>query len=83
MELNIHHIVWSIIGLTSEAGKYEKYTLSTEKSQPLQNLYLWQILKGKWLRSADYLFTETLFYASNMVLVTVRSELCINCSYEA
>lgn len=39
---------------------------------------LWRILKGKWLRPADYLSTDSLLYATNRALAAVGTELCIN-----
>ena len=39
---------------------------------------LWRILKGKWLRPADYCSTESLLYATNRALAALGSELNIN-----
>lgn len=49
---------------------------------------LWWILKGKWLRSTDYLSTDslstdTLLYATNRALAAIGSELCINFAHAA
>lgn len=39
---------------------------------------LWRILKGKWLRPADYCSTDSLLYATNRALAAIGSELNIN-----
>lgn len=39
---------------------------------------LWRILKGKWIRSVDYVFTDSLLYATNRSLAAVGGELVIN-----
>lgn len=44
---------------------------------------LWRILKGKWLRPADYVSTESLLYATNRALAAVGSELYINFAHAA
>ena len=44
---------------------------------------LWRILKGKWLRSADYMYTESLLYATNRALAAVGTELYINFAHVA
>lgn len=44
---------------------------------------LWRILKGKWLRPADYISTDSLLYATNRALAAVGSELCINFAHAA
>ncbi len=44
---------------------------------------LWRILKGKWLRPADYVSTEALLYATNRALAGIGSELYINFAHAA
>ena len=44
---------------------------------------LWRILKGKWLRQADYVSTDSLFYATNRALAAVGDELIINFTHAA
>ena len=44
---------------------------------------LWRILKGKWLRPADYVSTDSLLYATNRALAAVGSELYINFAHAA
>lgn len=39
---------------------------------------LWRILKGKWLKPADYCSTDSLIYATNRALAALGSELNIN-----
>ena len=39
---------------------------------------LWRILKGKWLRPVDYLYTDALLYATNRALAAIGSGLKIN-----
>lgn len=39
---------------------------------------LWRILKGKWIRPADYVSTDSLLYATNRALAALGSELHIN-----
>ena len=39
---------------------------------------LWRILKGKWLRPVDNLYTDTLLYATNRALAAIGSGLKIN-----
>ena len=44
---------------------------------------LWRILKGKWLRPADYCSTDSLLYATNRALAAIGSELNINFAHAA
>ena len=44
---------------------------------------LWRILKGKWLRPADYLYTDTLLYATNRALAAIGSGLKISFTHVA
>lgn len=44
---------------------------------------LWRILKGKWLRPADYVSTDTLLYATNRALAALGTELNINFAHAA
>lgn len=44
---------------------------------------LWRILKGKWLRPADYCTTDSLLYATNRALAALGSELNINFAHAA
>ncbi|MEO4794620.1 IS630 family transposase [Bacteroides uniformis] len=44
---------------------------------------LWRILKGKWLRPADYVSTNSLLYATNRALAVVGDELIINFDHVA
>lgn len=44
---------------------------------------LWRILKGKWLRPADYCSTDFLLYATNRALAALGSELNINFAHVA
>jgi hypothetical protein len=44
---------------------------------------LWRILKGKWLKSTDYMYTDSLLYATGRALAAVGSELYINFAYVA
>ena len=44
---------------------------------------LWRILKGKWLRPADYCSTDSLLYATNRALAALGSELNINFTHAA
>ena len=44
---------------------------------------LWRILKGKWLRPVDYLYTGTLLYATNRALAAIGSGLKIGFTYVA
>ena len=44
---------------------------------------LWRILKGKWLRPADYMYTESLLYATNRALAALGTELYINFAHVA
>ena len=44
---------------------------------------LWRILKGKWLRPADYCTTDSLLYATNRALAAIVSELKINFAHAA
>lgn len=44
---------------------------------------LWRILKGKWLRPADYCSTDSLIYATNRALAALGSELNINFAHAA
>ena len=44
---------------------------------------LWRILKGKWLRPADYCSTDSLLYATNRALAALGSELNINFAHAA
>lgn len=39
---------------------------------------LWRILKGKWIRPADYMSTDSLLYATNRALAGLGKELYIN-----
>lgn len=39
---------------------------------------LWRILKGKWLRPADYYSTDYLLYATDRALAALGAELNIN-----
>lgn len=38
----------------------------------------WRVLKGKWIRSQDYVNTDTLFYAINRALADIGNGLHIN-----
>ena len=38
----------------------------------------WRVLKGKWIRSQDYVNTDTLFYATNRALADIGNGLHIN-----
>ena len=42
---------------------------------------LWRILKGKWIRPADYSTQDALFYCTNRALASVGSNLFINYSH--
>jgi transposase len=44
---------------------------------------LWRILKGKWLRPADYFSTDSLLYATNRALAAVGNELYIKFAHAA
>lgn len=44
---------------------------------------LWRILKGKWLRPADYCSTDSLLYATNRALAALGSQLNINFAHAA
>ncbi|TFU92094.1 hypothetical protein E4T81_13355 [Barnesiella sp. WM24] len=44
---------------------------------------LWRILKGKWLRPADYCSTDSMLYATNRALAALGSELNINFAHAA
>ena len=44
---------------------------------------LWRILKGKWLRPADYCSTDSLLYATNRALAALGTELNINFAHAA
>ena len=44
---------------------------------------LWRILKGKWLRPADYCTTDSLLYATSRALAALGSELNINFAHAA
>ena len=44
---------------------------------------LWRILKGKWLRPVDYLYTDALLYATNRALAAIGSGLKINFKHVA
>ena len=44
---------------------------------------LWRILKGKWLRPADYCTTDSLLYATDRALAALGSELYINFAHAA
>jgi transposase len=44
---------------------------------------LWRVIKGKWLRPQDYACAETLFYATNRVLVEIGRNLRINYAHNA
>ena len=44
---------------------------------------LWRILKGKWLRPVDYLYTDALLYATNRALAAIESGLKINFKHVA
>lgn len=44
---------------------------------------LWRILKGKWLRPADYFSTDSLLYATNRALAAIGTELNINFAHVA
>ena len=44
---------------------------------------LWRILKGKWLRPADYVSTDSLLYATNRALAAIGNELVINFAHVA
>ena len=44
---------------------------------------LWRILKGKWLRPADYMYTESLLYDTNRALAALGTELYINFAHVA
>ncbi|MGR5576146.1 IS630 family transposase [Bacteroides thetaiotaomicron] len=44
---------------------------------------LWRILKGKWLRPADYMSTDSLLYATDRALAAVGTELYINFGHVA
>ena len=42
---------------------------------------LWRILKGKWIRPADYNTRDSLFYCTNRALASVGNNLFVNYSY--
>lgn len=42
---------------------------------------LWRILKGKWIRPADYNTKDSLFYCTNRALASVGTNLFVNYSY--
>ena len=42
-----------------------------------------RILKGKWLRPVDYLYTDTLLYATNRALAAIGSGLKISFTHAA
>ena len=42
---------------------------------------LWRILKGKWIRPADYNTKDSLFYCTNRALASVGMNLFVNYSY--
>ena len=42
---------------------------------------LWRILKGKWIRPADYNTKDSNFYCTNRALASVGKNLFVNCSY--
>lgn len=44
---------------------------------------LWRILKGKWLKPADYCSTDSLLYATNRALAALGSELNIKFAHAA
>nr|WP_239059471.1 transposase [Bacteroides sp. 224] len=44
---------------------------------------LWRIMKGKWLRSQDYVSADTLFYATNRTLADIGKKLRINYNHNA
>lgn len=44
---------------------------------------LWRILKGKWIRTADYVSTDSLLYATNRALAAVGGELFIKFAHVA
>ena len=44
---------------------------------------LWRILKGKWLRPADYMSTDAMLYATNRALAAIGTELYINFAHAA
>ena len=44
---------------------------------------LWRILKGKWLRPADYMSTDSMLYATNRALAAIGTELYINFAHVA
>ena len=44
---------------------------------------LWRILKGKWLRPAGYMYTESLLYDTNRALAALGTELYINFAHVA
>lgn len=44
---------------------------------------LWRILKGKWLRPADYCSTDSLLYATDRALAALGTELNINFTHAA
>ena len=44
---------------------------------------LWRILKGKWLRSVDYLHTDALLYATNRALAAIGAGPKINFTHVA
>ncbi|EGC19164.1 hypothetical protein HMPREF9141_2300, partial [Prevotella multiformis DSM 16608] len=44
---------------------------------------LWRILKGKWLRPVDYLYTDSLLYATNRALEAIGSGLKISFTHVA
>ena len=44
---------------------------------------LWRILKGKWLRPADYCSTDSLLYATHRALAALGTELNINFTHAA
>ena len=41
----------------------------------------WRILKGKWIRPADYNTKDSLFYCTNRALASVGNNLFVNYSY--
>ena len=42
---------------------------------------LWRILKGKWIRPADYNTKDLLFYCTDRALASVGTSLFVNYSY--
>jgi transposase len=42
---------------------------------------LWCILKGKWIRPADYNTKDSLFYCTNRALASIGTNLFVNYSY--